>query len=165
MQNLFATYRAQEIASGVIVMQCGNVSESISGRILKVGIVPLLNFIPAHLTGIVGIWSTWTPSMSTCSTKIYPLGPSFLLTSVWIPFTQEGRQFSKSSTTCVLDNPFGLPPTTRVILHMVHCRHFSVMIFRRCRGLCYTGQLQGTACAETRKQSRGSSAKWEWERP
>jgi hypothetical protein len=104
VQKLAAAYRADEIASSVMVMQGGSVFEDIAERVLKLGASSLsLSLIPAYLKDAVKIRTTQTPSMSTFSMKRYPLGSCFLHLLPEFHSTGEGRQLAESTTTCVLD--------------------------------------------------------------
>ena len=92
-----------------------------------------LIFVLVTFTGFLDIQITQTLNMYTFSTRRYPLGSSSSLHPRDIfHSTGDGRQFAKSTTTCVLDE--GLSPTTRVVPYMGHRPHFPERVFRGCQG-------------------------------
>ena len=106
VQKLAAAYRADEIASSVMVMQGGSIFEDIAERVLKVGAShPFFRaFVTACLTGSSKIRMTQTPNMFTFSTKRYPLGWSPCLRPFCGSYSPgEDRQLAESTTTDVLD--------------------------------------------------------------
>ena len=105
VQKLAAAYRADEIASSVMVMQGGSIFEDIAERVLKVG---ALSFFQTFSLQISRIWlkirMMQTPSMFTFSTKRYPLGwSSYLRPFCGSCSPGEDRQLAESTTTAVLD--------------------------------------------------------------
>jgi hypothetical protein len=105
VQKLAAAYRADEIASSVMVMQGGSIFEDIAERVLKVGASSFLpSFCHCESHRFVKIRMTQTPSMFTFSTKRYPLGWSPCLHPFCESYSpREDRQLAESTTTAVLD--------------------------------------------------------------
>ena len=105
VQKLAAAYRADEIASSVMVMQGGSIFEDIAERVLKVGASSFFRaFVNVNLTDSLKIRMMQMPSMFTFSTKRYPHGWSPCLSSFCGSYSPgEDRQLAESTTTAVLD--------------------------------------------------------------
>jgi hypothetical protein len=107
VQKLAAAYRADEIASSVMVMQGGSVFEDIAERVLKTGASSIFLALRLWMLSnsiFIKIRTTQTPSMSTFFTRRYLLGSSscfHTLPGFYSP--GKGRQLAESTTTCVLD--------------------------------------------------------------
>ena len=134
VQKLAAAYRADEIASSVMVMQGGSVFEDIAERVLKVGASadPFQGVFRRHS---IQTRMTPMPNTSTFSMKRYPLG-SWLSSSpsTWRMFTgrvQTTRGMYNNSRSRRAHR--GLPPTSRTLSHAGHRPYIPGRVWRRCQ--------------------------------
>lgn len=84
VQKLAAAYKADEIASSVMVMQGGSVFDDIADRVLKIGTwLGLIDEFSLTESLLVKIQMTSMLAMSTSFMRRFPLGTSISSQGLW----------------------------------------------------------------------------------